>query len=116
MATLTRAELEVLMVEQMSEAAGAVKASTDLTNELLEQNAESLKTASAKVRTEIERSTFDIEAVEKANNLLIQTLQEAADIYETGRKARKDAEGRLVEAEKALKDAMLENKDRMSAG
>ncbi len=107
---------EALMIEQMSEAAGAVKAATDLTNELLEQNAESLKSASAKVRTEIERSTFDIESVEKANNLLIQTLQEAADIYEAGRQAREDAEGRLVEAEKALKDAMLEHKDRMSAG
>lgn len=106
---------EALMVEQMSAAAGAVKAATDLTNELLEQNAESLKSASAKVRTEIERSTFDIESVEKANNLLIQTLQEAADIYEAGRQARKEAEGRLVEAEKALKDAMLEHKDRMNA-
>ena len=106
---------EALMIQQMSEAADAVKAAGDLTNELLVRNAAGLKTASAKVRTEIERSTFDIEAVEKANDLLIQTLQEAADIYETGRKARVDAEGRLVQAEKALKDAMLENKDRMTA-
>lgn len=107
---------EALMIQQMNSAAGAIKSASDLTNELLEQNAAGLKDASAKVRTEIERSVIDIESVEKANNLLIQTLQEAVQIYEAGRKTREEAETRLVAAEKLLKEAMMEHKDRMNAG
>ncbi|MEM7669732.1 MAG: toxic anion resistance protein, partial [Pseudomonadota bacterium] len=44
------------------EAAGDIKAATDLTNDLLKSNAETLQQANREVRTQMERGIFDIEA------------------------------------------------------
>jgi uncharacterized protein YaaN involved in tellurite resistance len=80
------------------EATKSVKAASDLTNDLLEQNAEMLKTANAETRRQIERGVFDIEAVKKANRTLIETIEDSLRIADEGKRLRAEA---LVELQKA---------------
>jgi uncharacterized protein YaaN involved in tellurite resistance len=53
---------QAVTIARSREAAGAVKGATDLTNELLTKNAETLQQANREVREEMERGVFDIEA------------------------------------------------------
>ena len=87
--------------------AGAVKDAADLTNELLEKNAEGLREANAEVRTQMERGIFDIESIKKANDTFIATLDDSLRIAEEGKAARKDALVELQKTEQELKDALL---------
>jgi len=87
--------------------AGAVKDAADLTNELLEKNAEGLREANAEVRTQMERGIFDIESIKKANDTFIATLDDSLRIAQEGKAARKDALVELQKTEKELKDALL---------
>ena len=88
------------------EAARAVKGATDLTNELLERNAETLKTANVEARTQIERGVFDIQSVKKANQTLIATIEDSLRIADEGKRARIVAEQELVQTETALREAL----------
>src|SRR5262245_31086504 len=88
------------------EAARSVKGATDLTNELLERNAETLKTANIEARTQIERGVFDIESVKKANATLISTIEDSLRIADEGKRARAQAEQELVQTEMALREAL----------
>ncbi len=87
--------------------AGAVKDAADLTNELLEKNAEGLQEANAQVRTQMERGIFDIESIKKANETFIATLNDSLRIAQAGKAARKDALIELQKTEKELKNALL---------
>ena len=58
------------------------------------------------VRTEVERGMFDIESIEKANNDLIDTINESIEIYEEGKKKRADAEKRLKKTEADLRERL----------
>lgn len=87
--------------------AGAVKDAADLTNELLEKNAEGLREANAEVRTQMERGIFDIESIKKANETFMATLDDSLRIAEEGKAARKAAVIELQKTEKELKDALL---------
>ena len=60
-----------------------------------------------KVREQIERGIFDIEAVEKANNLLIETIDDSLRIADEGKAKRREAEATLAKAEVDLKKALL---------
>ncbi|NNC97547.1 MAG: toxic anion resistance protein [Gammaproteobacteria bacterium] len=84
-------------------AARTIKEATDLTNELLEKNAENLQQANKMTREQIERGVFDIESVKKANQSLIDTIQESLQIADEGKRMRKEAEGQLIETENALR-------------
>ncbi len=97
-------------------AAKSVKAATDLTNELLEENAEALKTANAEVRQQIERGVFDIESVKKANQSLIETIEDSLRITDEGKKRRADAVVQLQEMEANLKNTLSEASARSAAG
>jgi len=92
--------------------AGAVKDAADLTNELLEKNAEGLREANAEVRTQMERGIFDIESIKKANETFIATLDDSLRIAEEGKMARKDALVELQKTEQELKDALLSVKSK----
>jgi uncharacterized protein YaaN involved in tellurite resistance len=80
------------------EATESVEAASDLTNDLLEKNAEMLKTANEETRRQIERGVFDIEAVKKANRTLIETIEDSLRIANEGKRLRAEA---LVELQKA---------------
>ncbi len=85
----------------------AVRDAADLTNELLEKNAEGLRDANLEVRTQMERGIFDIESIKKANETFIATLDDSLKIAQEGKAARADALVELHKTEKELKDALL---------
>ncbi len=98
---------QVVTVIRSRDAAKSLKAASDLSNELLEKNAEALRMANKEVRTQVERGVFDIESIKKANQTLIQTLNESLQIAEEGKAARRSAEEELKKMESELKNALL---------
>lgn len=92
-----------------------VKDAADLTNELLEKNAEGLREANMEVRKQMERGIFDIESIKKANELFIATLDDSLKIAEEGKAARAEALVELHKTEHELKDALLAVKARAEA-
>ncbi len=94
------------------DAAIAVKEAANLTNELLEKNAEGLREANVQVRTQMERGIFDIESIKKANETFIATLDDSLRIAQEGKQARAEALIELNKTEKELKDALLSVKAR----
>lgn len=94
---------QAVTIYRSSEAAGSVKAATDLTNDLLEANADNLKTANAAVRKEIERGIVDISSIKKAHQSLIDTIEESLQIADEGKKMRASAVLELQQVEGELK-------------
>ena len=103
---------QTVTIFRSHETANAVKDAADLTNELLEKNAEGLRDANAEVRKQMERGIFDIESIKKANETFIATLDDSLRIAEEGKAARKDALVELQKTEKELKDALLSVKSK----
>ena len=101
---------QTITIFRSHEAAKAIKSANDLTNDLLEKNAEGLREANKEVREQMERGVFDIESIKKANQTLIETLNDSIRITQEGKAARAKAEVELQETEKALKDALLATK------
>ncbi len=98
---------QTITIYRSAEAAKSVKNATDLTNDLLEENAKNLKDANAAVRTEVERGVYDIETIKKANNTLIEAINESLEIANKGKAAREEAEKELVSLEEQLQEALL---------
>jgi uncharacterized protein YaaN involved in tellurite resistance len=97
---------QAVTVHRGREAAGVVREANDLTNELLRKNAENLRQANAEIRTELERGVFDIEAVQKANEDLIATIEDSLRIADEGKARRAEAERSLIRMENDLKQAL----------
>ena len=98
---------QAVTVFRSQEAAKSVKAATDLTNDLLEKNAETLRTANREVREQMERGVFDIEAVKRANENLIATIEESLQIADEGKVKRREAERTLEQLESELKSKLV---------
>ncbi len=98
---------QTITIYRSAEAAKSVKNATDLTNDLLKENAKNLKDANAAVRTEVERGVYDIESIKIANQTLIDTLAESLEIAQKGKETRAMAESELLKIEAQLKDALL---------
>ncbi|SFV67077.1 Tellurite resistance protein [hydrothermal vent metagenome] len=105
---------QTVTIFRSHESAKALKNATDLTNELLEKNAEGLREANQEIRTQMERGVFDIESVKVANATLIETLNDSLRIADEGKEARVNALVELEKTEKELKDALLATKSKMS--
>ena len=97
---------QAITVWRAGQAAGAVRAATDLTNELLVKNAETLNQVNRDVRREVERGIVDIGAVRAANDKLIQTIEESLMIADEGKARRREAEGELQRLEAQLKESL----------
>ena len=97
---------QALTIQRSRDAADAVRAANDLTNDLLTQNAQSLGEANKVVRTEMERGVFDIAAVKAANDILIATIQDSLSIADAGKSKRSEAVEELAKMEAALKDTL----------
>lgn len=97
---------QAITIFRSGQAAQTLKAATDLTNDLLESNAENLKDANKLAREQIERGVFDINSVEKANLALIATIEESLQITANGKKARSEALQRLAKYEDQLKETL----------
>ena len=97
---------QAVTIHRMGQAADTVKAASDLTNELLQRNAENLQQANAVVRKEIERGVFDIETVKAANAKLVATINESLQIADEGKRKRAEAEQQLKECEAELRKTL----------
>ena len=86
----------------------AQTAVTNMTNELLKKNAETLKMGTINVARESERGIVDIETLQQTNNTLIETLDEVIQIQNEGRQKRREAEAQLGRIEGELKQKLLE--------
>lgn len=95
-------------VTHSTQAARAQKEVTDMTNELLRKNAETLKLATIETAKESERGIVDIETLRVTNESLISTLDEVLRIQTEGRQKRKEAEVELNRIEVELKNKLLE--------
>ena len=80
---------------------------TDMTNQLLKQNADALKMGTLETAKESERGIVDIETLQYTNQSLISTLDEVMKIQEEGRQKRKEAEKELGRIEEELKQKLL---------
>jgi uncharacterized protein YaaN involved in tellurite resistance len=97
---------QAVTIQRSTEAAKAVREATDLTNELLTQNAENLRESNRMVREEMERGVFDIDAVKKANAELISTIEESLQIADEGKRRRAEAEEEMEKMEAELRDTL----------
>ncbi len=97
---------QAVTIQRSREAAGSIKAASDLTNELLTANAKNLQETNRIVRTEMERGVFDIEAVKQANATLIATINESLAIADEGKAKRAAAEAELQKMEAELRDTL----------
>ena len=84
------------------------KAVTNLTNEMLKKNSETLKQGSIQIAEESERAIVDIETLRKTNQDIIETLNKVVEIHESGRIKRQESEKELASLEKELKEKLLE--------
>ncbi len=96
-----------LGVEHSRQAAAAQRAVSDMTNELLRRNADTLKMATIDTARESERGIVDMETLRHTNESLISTLDEVIRIQEEGRQKRRDAEAELLRLEGDLKQKLL---------
>lgn len=97
---------QALTIQRSKEAAQAIKAANDLTNELLTRNADNLRETNREVREQMERGVFDIEAVKHANEQLIATIQDSLQIADAGKAKRAAAEEELRKMEAELRDSL----------
>ncbi|MBU5314389.1 toxic anion resistance protein [Tissierella carlieri] len=97
-----------LGVTHSSQAAKAQREVTDMTNQLLRKNAETLKMATIETAKESERGIVDIETLRITNESLISTLDEVMRIQAEGHQKRKEAEIELNRIEEELKTKLLE--------
>lgn len=91
-----------------TEAAKAQHEVSDMTNELLKKNAETLKMATIETAKESERGIVDIETLQQTNQTLISTLDEVMKIQTEGHEKRKNAEVELRKIETEMRQKLLE--------
>lgn len=97
-----------LGVENSRQAMQAQRAVTDMTNDLLRKNAETLKMGSIETARESERGIVDIDTLKNTNKKLIETLDEVMKIQTEGRTKRREAELELGRIEGELKQKLTE--------
>ena len=97
-----------LGIAHTQKAINAQRSVTDLTNELLQKNAQKLHMASVESAREAERGIVDIETLKKTNQQLIETMDEVLTIQQQGKEKRRSAEKELAEIETQLRKKILE--------
>ncbi len=104
---------QMVMALSMYHSEQAMKAQrevTEVTNELLAKNAQTLHTGSVAIAKEAERGIVDLETLKKTNQELITALDEVRQIQDEGRLRRAKAEDELAKIEDELKKKLLEIK------
>ncbi len=97
-----------LGLEHGRQATAAQAAVTDMTNQLLQKNADMLKMGTIETAREAERSVVSIETLQHTNQQLITTLDEVMKIQTEGAQKRREAEKELGRIEGELKQKLLE--------
>ena len=94
-------------MQHSQQAMRAQRAVTDMTNELLKKNAETLKQGTIETAQEAERGIIDIETLVQTNKSLIDTMNEVVRIQTEGRQKRAEAEKTLAKMENELKTRLI---------
>lgn len=81
---------------------------SDITNDLLKQNAETIKMATIEAAKESERGIVDVETIKNTNDTLINSLDEMMRIHSEGSQKRLAAQQEIQRLEGELKNKMLE--------
>ncbi len=97
-----------LGIEHSKQAMEAEREVTNMTNDLLKKNAETLHQATVDVAKESERGIVDIETLQHTNEQLIATLDEVLQIQKEGHEKREAAELELRRIENQLTDKLLQ--------
>jgi uncharacterized protein YaaN involved in tellurite resistance len=97
---------QAITIFRAGQAAESVEAASNLTNELLRQNAKNLRQVNAEVREQMERGVFDIDTVRLANEELVATIEDSLRIADEGKKKRAEAEQQLVDCERRLRESL----------
>lgn len=97
---------QAVALSRMADAGRHVQQASDLTNTLLRQGADNLRTANAQVRGEMERGIVDVDTLKQANAQLIATIEDSLRIADEGKARRRTAEAALQESEAALKKVL----------
>lgn len=96
-----------LGLHHSQQAMQAQRAVTDMTNELLKKNAETLKQGTLATAQEAERGIIDMETLTQTNQSLIDTINEVVRIQQEGKQKRAEAEKNLAKMEAELKQKLL---------
>lgn len=94
-------------MEHSRQAMQAQRTVTNMTNDLLKKNAETLKMGTIETAKEAERGIIDIETLVKTNQSLIDTMNEVVRIQAEGRQKRVEAEKVLIKMEDELKNRLI---------
>lgn len=94
-------------MQHSQQAMRAQRAVTDMTNELLKKNADTLKQGTIETAQEAERGIIDIETLVQTNKSLIDTMNEVVRIQTEGRQKRAEAEKTLAQMENELKKRLI---------
>lgn len=97
-----------LGLHHSQQALHAQTAVTDMTNELLRKNAETLKMGTIETAREAERGIIDMETLISTNQSLIDTINEVMAIQQNGHTQRIEAEKTLYQMEADLKKKLLQ--------
>ena len=97
-----------LGLHNSQQALKAQTAVTNMTNELLKKNAETLKMGTIETAKEAERGIIDIETLIQTNQSLIDTINEVMNIQRDGHAKRIEAEKTLYRMEGELKQKLLQ--------
>ena len=97
-----------LGLQHSRQAMQAQRAVTDMTNDLLKKNAETLRMGTVETAKESERGIVDMETLTATNQSLIDTINEVMRIQAEGRQKRAEAEKNLAAMEENLKQKLLD--------
>ena len=97
-----------LGLEHARQATAAQNAVTEMTNTLLKQNADLLKTGTVETAREAERAIVDLDTLRHTNQQLVDSLDEVMRIQNEGKQKRQEAEVELAKIEGELKQKLLE--------
>lgn len=103
-----------LAIQHNEEAAAIQKDVTDLTSQMLRDNAKQLHTSVVAATREAERGIIDYEAIKDSNVELLATIDDVIAEQEIGRKRRATAEIELRKAEDDLKRKLLGTSQQVS--
>lgn len=97
-----------IAVWRAAEAGKATESATNFTNELIRTSADQLNETNRRVRKNVERGIYDVEAAEHAHMKLLQTINESIDLVAEGKQKRAEGEQRLEAAQENLRKGLLE--------
>lgn len=97
-----------LGINNSKKALESQQAVSNLTNDMLKKNSETLKQGSIEIAEEAEKAIIDIETLKKTNQDLIETIDNVIKIHEEGHAKRMEAEAELENIERELKSKLIE--------